>query len=323
MAVNLMLFVVVALSGNQWFKISPQLLISFGGNYSPYTTEGEWWRMVAAIFLHGGIIHIAFNLYALYSFGRIAERLYGAWTFSAIYLLSGIAGSTGTLLRKPVVGVGASGAIFGIIGALLAFLFIDRIFLKVPVRRQLQKNFAIFSCYALFYGLGKTGIDIAAHLGGFLCGLVLGFSIGEPVHVCNAKVKNGIARVGVGCTCTAMIILLAISFTPRPGFDYEVIFRLNQIVNKAAKFERESETNDKYKAIKELESIGSDLSHISTQSKKATAKKEMISHYIELRIDSIKLRDLAAMTKNRDWASESTTKYSESQKLLAELSNSI
>jgi rhomboid protease GluP len=278
MAVNLMLFVVVALSGNQWFKISPQLLISFGGNYSPYTTEGEWWRMVAAIFLHGGIIHLAFNLYALYSFGRIAERLYGAWTFSAIYLLSGIAGSTGTLLRKPVVGVGASGAIFGVIGALLAFLFIDRIFLKVSVRRQLQKNFAIFSCYALFYGLGKAGIDNAAHLGGFLCGLVLGFSIGEPMHACKNKVKNGITRVGVGCSCAAMIVLLVLSYAPRPGYDYEIIFRLNQIVNKATKLERESETNDKFKTINELETIGSDLSKITTQSQKANARKEMISH---------------------------------------------
>jgi len=117
--------------------------------------------------------------------------------------------------------------------------------------------------------------------------------------------------------------LLIISYTPRPGYDYEVIFRLNQIVNKATKLERESENKNKYAMITALETIESDLNKITVQSQKAIARKEKINNYIKLRIDNIKLRDLAAMTKNKDWASESTTKFSESQKLLAELSSSI
>src|SRR5271156_2897372 len=92
-----------------------------GANVGIYTLDGEWWRLLTNTFIHGGLLHFAFNMWCLWSLGRLAESVYGSWTFVAVYLLCGLSGSMGTLIRSPFVpSVGASGAIFGIAGALIS-----------------------------------------------------------------------------------------------------------------------------------------------------------------------------------------------------------
>jgi rhomboid protease GluP len=95
--------------------------IAWGSNFGPYTTEGEWWRLFTSLFIHFGIAHLLLNMFALTAFGPLVERLFGSVNFLFVYLLAGIAGSLASIAWNPGINsAGASGAIFGILGALMA-----------------------------------------------------------------------------------------------------------------------------------------------------------------------------------------------------------
>jgi len=137
--------------------------------------NGEYWRLVTAIFLHGGAIHLAFNMWCLASSGRLVERLYGSPGFALLYLLSGIGGSLASAWWRPmVVGVGASGAIFGVIGGLGAFLVVHRAVIPAAVLRPMRSSTLLFVAYNLVPGFLSTRIDNAAHLGGLAMGFIAG-----------------------------------------------------------------------------------------------------------------------------------------------------
>ena len=111
---NVAVFLAMALASGSVFEFSGQVMAHYGANFGPYTLSGEWWRLVTYMFLHGGIMHIAFNMWCLWDLGRLCESLYGRWTFLAIYLLTGIAAGLASVGWNPgVLSVGASGAIFG------------------------------------------------------------------------------------------------------------------------------------------------------------------------------------------------------------------
>src|SRR5262252_11016003 len=153
-------------------------LIQWGANYGPKTTQGEWWRMFTCMFLHIGVLHLLFNMIALWNVGGFMERLLGSSGFVVLYLLSGLLGSVASVAWNPfVVSAGASGAIFGLYGGLLAFLVRHRDTMPYANLAALRTNTLAFVGYNLLYGLVQEGIDMAAHIGGlaggFLCGLVL------------------------------------------------------------------------------------------------------------------------------------------------------
>jgi len=138
--------------------------------------HGEWWRMVTAAFLHYGPFHLLINMYSLYFAGSILERVIGRWRFALVYLAAGIAGSAGALLLTPnAVTVGASGAIFGILGALYVLERNRHIASGGQIAGLIVLNL-IFT-FALGGGIGSsvTGITISVggHLGGLLAGVVL------------------------------------------------------------------------------------------------------------------------------------------------------
>ena len=110
-------------AGADLMNPNPAIHIRFGSNFGPLTWTGEEWRLLTSAFLHFGIIHIALNMYALYQGGALVERLFGSTRFALIYLLSALAGSVASGWWDPLRNsAGASGAIFGVYGALLAFL---------------------------------------------------------------------------------------------------------------------------------------------------------------------------------------------------------
>jgi rhomboid protease GluP len=178
---NVAVFVVMVLRGVSPAKPTAQDLLPWGANYGPYTLSGQWWRLVTCTFLHFGILHIGFNMWALWSVGPMVERLLGNMGFLVMYLVSGVIGSTVSVLWQPmIVGAGASGAVFGVVGALLGYLVRQRDSVPVVVLAQFKQSLVPFLIYNLLFGL-VPGIDMSAHVGGFVAGFVCGLIQSQPL----------------------------------------------------------------------------------------------------------------------------------------------
>ncbi len=125
---NVMVFIAMVLASGPSLDFPGQVMVHFGANFGPFTLSGQWWRLLTYMFLHGGVFHIAINMWCLWDLGAVCESLYGRWTFAAIYLITGVAGGLASVGWNPgVLSVGASGAIFGLAGALIASFYLGRI----------------------------------------------------------------------------------------------------------------------------------------------------------------------------------------------------
>ncbi len=180
--INVIVFVAMLAGGVDFMSPSIEHLLSWGANYAPMTTGGEWWRLFTSNYVHIGIIHIAFNMYVLWDAGHIVERLLGNVGFITMYVLSGVVGSfTSVLLNPAVVSAGASGAVLGVYGCLIGLLLVSRGAIPNKVVMRIGSSaLAFVACNAL-YALGAEGIDMAAHVGGlatgFLCGVMMRSSL--------------------------------------------------------------------------------------------------------------------------------------------------
>jgi len=162
--------------------LSGKSLTAWGSDFGPYTSDGDWWRLLTALFLHAGLLHVVLNMWGLASFGPAAERLFGSVNYLLLYLVSGVAGNLASIAWHPDVnGVGASGAIMGVLGSLLAAQW--RIENKVlrSVLRPLRNSVLLFAAYALVTGFIHANIDNAAHLGGFAAGILTGLAVARPI----------------------------------------------------------------------------------------------------------------------------------------------
>ncbi len=138
-------------------------------NAAAIVQSGQYWRLLTVMVLHAGIIHWAFNSWALYLFGPLLERLLGRVRFLALYVGAGLVGSAASLLFTHTdLGVGASGAIFGLLGALVAFSFRRR---RDPRIQALFRNLLFILIFNLYLGFRVIHVDNSAHIGGFLGGL--------------------------------------------------------------------------------------------------------------------------------------------------------
>jgi rhomboid protease GluP len=182
-AITSLVFAVTATQSAQLLRIKPEVLIAMGSNFGPYTQGGQWWRLVTALFVHLGLWHLVLNMIVLAQCGRLAERLYGSGRFLALYIFAGLTGSQASLLWHPGIhSAGASGAIFGALGAILAYLVrysgaVPRVFVL-----QHSRITVAFIVYNLIYGFTHHGIDSGAHLGGLLGGFVLGLLLAPPIE---------------------------------------------------------------------------------------------------------------------------------------------
>lgn len=182
LGLNVVIFGLMLAAGMH--PITPEVdsLVYWGANYGPKTTGGEWWRLGTAMFLHIGLLHLLCNMLALWNVGGFMERVLGTAGFVVLYLLSGLFGSITSVAWNPfVVSAGASGAIFGLFGGLLAFLLRYRHALAPTFLAALRANALVFLGYNLLFGLFQEGIDMAAHLGGLAGGFVGGLVLAEPV----------------------------------------------------------------------------------------------------------------------------------------------
>lgn len=162
-------------------RISLSATVAAGSNFGPYTQTGQWWRLLTAVFIHAGFFHLFFNMLVLVQSGRVAERLFGTARFIVLYVFAGLSGSLVSLLWHPGVNsVGASGAIFGVLGAIVAFLVRHGSVVPRPLYLRHLRLAVAFIAYALPSGFRHQGIDNGAHLGGLLGGLLLGLLLAPP-----------------------------------------------------------------------------------------------------------------------------------------------
>ena len=172
--INLAVFAGMALSGIA-MDPTPRQLIDWGANYGPLTLGGQEWRLLTSMFLHGGLFHIFFNMWCLWDLGALCESLYGHTTFAAVYLISGIGASLASVWWHPAVpSVGASGAIFGIVGALIASYYLGEFTMPRFAVAGHLRSVLVFAGYALIFGAMSGRTDNAAHIGGLITGLVFG-----------------------------------------------------------------------------------------------------------------------------------------------------
>jgi membrane associated rhomboid family serine protease/Tfp pilus assembly protein PilF len=173
-AINLIVFIAMALEGIAMAPTSQQL-IHWGANFGPLTLGGQEWRLLTCVFVHGGLLHIFFNMWCLWDLGAMCESLYGHWTFAAVYLISGVGASLASAWWRPVgVSVGASGAIFGIVGALIASHYLGEFSGPLFAVRARMRSVLLFAGYSLVFGAMSGRTDNAAHIGGLITGLLFG-----------------------------------------------------------------------------------------------------------------------------------------------------
>ena len=172
--INILVFILMLLSGVGAFEPDTRSLIAWGADFRPVTMDGQWWRLLTSTFLHIGIFHILFNMYALLYIGILLEPYLGKLRFASAYLFTGILASLSSIYYHPLtVSAGASGAIFGMYGVFLAMLTTNIIDKKT--RSALFTSIGVFVVFNLMNGT-KAGIDNAAHIGGLVSGLVIGYA---------------------------------------------------------------------------------------------------------------------------------------------------
>jgi rhomboid protease GluP len=173
--INAAVFLGMALATSTIMDFPGRELVLWGGNVGALTISGEWWRLLTNIFVHAGIIHIAFNMWCLWNLGALCESLYGRWTYTAIYLICGVGASLASAAWHPYVpSVGASGAIFGLAGALIAAFKLGEFSLPRSALAGTLRSLGAFVVYNLIFGFAIPGIDNAAHIGGLITGLIVG-----------------------------------------------------------------------------------------------------------------------------------------------------
>jgi rhomboid protease GluP len=176
LAINVIMYGISVLLGGQigW----DNALYVLGGKENDAINAGQWWRLLTPMVLHGNLTHLLFNSWALYALGTEAERVYGTPRFLAIYLLSGLAGSIASYVFNPgALSVGASGAIFGLLGALAAFAFTSRSFVGWEASKMQLGQMATLAAINLAFGFVVPNIDNSAHIGGLIIGGISGLAL--------------------------------------------------------------------------------------------------------------------------------------------------
>ncbi len=211
-AACVVVFAVMVISGVPIFRPSSTQLIDWGANDGARVMlRHEYWRLATSVFIHAGLIHLAVNLWSLIVIGPLMERIYGPPAFAAIYLSSGIGGAIASAVIPPVrPSVGASGAICGVLGALMAFLILHHRTIPPSVLKLFRDNLVGIVAFMAVLGVVVPNIDHSAHIGGLITGFVSGLLLSRPWPVVPggrtiARRLAMIAAIAAGLAGTAIV----------------------------------------------------------------------------------------------------------------------
>jgi len=178
-AANLAMFAFELSRGASGSGPSPQEMIALGGDFAPLTRNGEAWRLVTAMFLHYGVVHLGMNMFCLYQI-RFVERMLGRAEFLALYFAAGLLGGLGSLATHPnAVAAGASGAVFGMFGAFTAVMVVRRRQMDPGAWGRTMRSLGTFFAINLVFGMAVSGIDVTAHVGGLAAGFIGAFALAK------------------------------------------------------------------------------------------------------------------------------------------------
>jgi|HubBroStandDraft_1064217.scaffolds.fasta_scaffold16777_3 rhomboid protease GluP len=215
--INVLVFLAFFISTKSWFGVPPQLLTIWGSNYGPLTVGGQWWRLLSSLFLHLSLTHLVLNMWVLWNVGRLAERLFGHTVFLLLYLFTGIVAGLATVIWDPGLNVvGSSGAIFGLLGAVLASVI--RPSHRTPARfvKSHWLSLLLFTMFNLLSGFMHFGIANAAHVGGLASGALLGAFIAFPMRR-DLERRYRLGQVAAAIGASVAVLLIALALTPGIG----------------------------------------------------------------------------------------------------------
>ena len=176
-AINVIMYAITAYlslaAQGSIFNSDTNVLVLLGAKANDLINQGQYFRLVTCMFLHGGIVHVAVNMYSLYAIGPMVESVYGRIKYLAIYFISGICASVFSYVFSPNISIGASGAIFGLLGAILIFAITS----KEKTGSAFIKSILSVIFINIFIGATMPGIDNFAHVGGLLGGMLVAFLV--------------------------------------------------------------------------------------------------------------------------------------------------
>jgi rhomboid protease GluP len=223
--INVAVFIAMLVGGAGMWHSTNGIQLNWGANFGPATQDGEWWRLATAMFLHFGIVHLLLNTWSLWDAGQLVERMYGQTRFLSIYLVSGLTGNLVSLVFQgnSAVSGGASGAIFGIFGALLTFLWHERTAITVREFRWLFWGALGFAIATIVMGFVVPGIDNSAHIGGFVAGILVSIVFSNPITLQVWPIQ--IPVVAASVLLSSVVVLMLNIPPPKYIWSDEILLR--------------------------------------------------------------------------------------------------
>ncbi|MBS1841067.1 MAG: rhomboid family intramembrane serine protease [Acidobacteria bacterium] len=330
---NTLVFLVMTLKGVSFLFPSAESVLPWGADYGPLTLSGQWWRMFTSLFVHFGFIHILFNMIVLFNIGPFIESLAGRVSYLILYFVSGIGGGVASLIIHPTaVSAGASGAIFGLYGALLGFLLRHRKTIAPKALKSLSKGALLFVGVNFIFGMSVPAIGVAAHMGGLAAGFLVALFLVQRTPEENSRFTwRGAVAIAIGIAMTVG----ALRVIPAPSDTLREFSRLDEVEKKAIDLYNDSEKKWKAHQISdsqfadiveqqilpkwsaEREAIAN-LRHLPRAQAKLTVS---LLKYMDIRRDAWNLLVEGLRTNNADKIKQSFDRNSEADRLAKTIGN--
>jgi rhomboid protease GluP len=209
--INVFVFILMFVFGGFTAFNNPRILLIFGAQYGPLVADGQWVRLITSMFVHGGFSHILLNMFALFYFGNVVEKVYGPYKYFSVFMISGVVGNILTHLIIPnSFSVGASGAIFGLVGLLFGAGFRD----DTPRMLRGMTGTALLPIILInvIFGFTSQSINNFAHLGGLAAGFTFGWLTPIRFSTSSWKLWKYIHYLLIAVVAASFIALIIFDF---------------------------------------------------------------------------------------------------------------